>query len=51
MSFQNTAPGFLTFYRSDHSLVFFKYKIFVSKLNNTTLKNSYRTKELKGTKE
>ena len=29
MSFHNTAPCFLTFYRSDQSLLLFKFKIFV----------------------
>ena len=29
MSFHNTAPCFLTFYRSDQSLLPFKFKIFV----------------------
>ena len=29
MSFQPTVPCFLSFYRSDRSLLFFKFKIFV----------------------
>ena len=37
MSFYNTAPCFLTFYRSDQSLLPFKFKIFVL---NTSLNKS-----------
>ena len=29
MLFQNTAPCFLTFYRSDQSILLFKFEIFV----------------------
>ena len=38
MSFHNTAPCFLTFYRSDRSLLLFKFKIFVL---NTSLFTFY----------
>ena len=40
MSFQNTTPCFLTFYRSDQSLLLFKFKIFVL---NTSLFSFYIT--------
>ena len=40
MSFHNTAPCFLTFYRSNQSLLPFKFKIFVL---NTSLFTFYAT--------
>ena len=35
MSFHNTAPCFLTFYHTDQSLLYFKFKIFI--LNTSLL--------------
>ena len=46
MSFHNTAPCFLTFYRSDQSLLLFKIKIFVLNMYVSLLLDIYPCKQV-----